>query len=32
MHETLEEEKKADTTLNQLAMRGLNRQAVKQAA
>lgn len=32
MQETLEEEKKADSTLNQLAMRGLNEQAVKQAA
>jgi len=32
MYETLGEEKKADTTLNQLAQRGLNQQAVKQAA
>jgi ferritin-like metal-binding protein YciE len=32
MQETLEEEKKADTTLNQLATRSLNKQAVKQAA
>jgi ferritin-like metal-binding protein YciE len=32
MHETLEEEKKADTTLNQLAQSGLNQQAVRQAA
>ena len=32
MQETLEEEKKADTTLNQLAQRGLNQQAVKGAA
>ncbi len=32
MQETLEEEKKADSTLNQLATRTLNQQAVKQAA
>ena len=32
MHETLEEEKKADATLNQLARRGINQQAVKPAA
>ena len=32
LHETLEEEKKADTTLNQLAQKSLNQQAVKQAA
>jgi ferritin-like metal-binding protein YciE len=32
MQETLEEEKKADTTLNQLATRTLNQQAVRQAA
>jgi ferritin-like metal-binding protein YciE len=32
MHETLEEEKKADTTLNQLAQKRLNQEAVKQAA
>ena len=32
MQETLEEEKKADTTLNQLAQRSLNQQAVKRAA
>ena len=32
MQETLEEEKKADATLNQLATRGLNELAVKQAA
>jgi ferritin-like metal-binding protein YciE len=32
MHETLEEEKKADTLLNSLAKGGLNEQAVKRAA
>jgi ferritin-like metal-binding protein YciE len=32
MHETLEEEKKADTTLNQLAQKRLNQEAVRQAA
>ncbi len=32
MQETLEEEKKADTTLNQLARREINQQAVRQAA
>jgi ferritin-like metal-binding protein YciE len=32
MQETLEEEKKADTTLNQLARRDINQQAVRQAA
>lgn len=32
MHETLEEEKKADTLLNDLAKRGINQQAIKQAA
>jgi ferritin-like metal-binding protein YciE len=32
MQETLDEEKKADSTLNQLAQRGLNQQAVKKAA
>jgi ferritin-like metal-binding protein YciE len=32
MHETLEEEKKADTLLNQLAKKEINQQAVKQAA
>ena len=32
MHETLEEEKKADTLLNQLALKDLNKQAVGQAA
>ena len=32
MQETLDEEKKADATLNQLAQRRLNQQAVKQAA
>jgi ferritin-like metal-binding protein YciE len=32
MHETLEEEKKADATLNQLAQKSLNQQAVRQAA
>jgi ferritin-like metal-binding protein YciE len=32
MQETLEEEKKADTTLIQLARREINQQAVKQAA
>jgi ferritin-like metal-binding protein YciE len=32
MHETLEEEKKADTLLNDLARRGINQQAIKQAA
>ena len=32
MQETLEEEKKADSTLNQLATRTLNQEAVKQAA
>ncbi len=32
MQETLEEEKKADTTLNQLAQRAVNQQAVKRAA
>jgi ferritin-like metal-binding protein YciE len=32
MHETLEEEKKADTLLNGLAKQGINQQAVKQAA
>ena len=32
MEETLEEEKKADSTLNQLATRSLNQQAVRQAA
>ena len=32
MQETLDEEKKADSTLNQLAQRVVNQQAVKQAA
>ena len=32
MQETLDEEKKADATLNQLAQRRINQQAVKQAA
>jgi ferritin-like metal-binding protein YciE len=32
MQETLEEEKKADTTLNQLARREINQQAVREAA
>ena len=32
MQETLEQEKKADATLNQLAQRGLNQLAVKRAA
>jgi len=32
MQATLDEEKKADTTLNQLAQRRINQQAVKQAA
>jgi len=32
MHDTLEEEKKADTTLNQLAQQRLNQEAVRQAA
>ena len=32
MHETLEEEKKADTTLNQLAQKYLNKRAVETAA
>lgn len=32
MQETLEEEKKADTTLNQLAQKRINQQAVRQAA
>ena len=32
MQETLEEEKKADTTLNQLARQDINQQAVRQAA
>jgi len=32
MQETLEEEKKADTLLNQLAMKGINRQANRKAA
>ena len=32
MHETLEEEKKADTLLNGLAKKAINQQAVKQAA
>ncbi len=32
MQETLEEEKKTDTLLNQLAQRSINREAVKQAA
>jgi ferritin-like metal-binding protein YciE len=32
MQDTLDEEKKADSTLNQLAQRGLNQQAVKRAA
>jgi ferritin-like metal-binding protein YciE len=32
MQETLDEEKKADTTLNQLAQRGVNQEAVKRAA
>ena len=32
MQETLEEEKKADTTLNQLARREINQQAVRQAS
>jgi ferritin-like metal-binding protein YciE len=32
MQETLEEEKKADTKLNELAKRGINKQAVSQAA
>jgi ferritin-like metal-binding protein YciE len=32
MQETLNEEKQADTTLNQLAQRRINQQAVKQAA
>jgi ferritin-like metal-binding protein YciE len=32
MQETLDEEKKADTTLNQLAQRRINQQAVRQAA
>jgi len=32
MHETLEEEKKADTLLNELAKKSLNKQAVRQAA
>jgi ferritin-like metal-binding protein YciE len=32
MHETLEEEKKADTLLNQLAKKAINQQAAKQAA
>ncbi|MGC1411238.1 MAG: ferritin-like domain-containing protein [Acetobacteraceae bacterium] len=32
MQETLEEEKKADATLNQLARREINQQAVRQAA
>jgi ferritin-like metal-binding protein YciE len=32
MHETLEEEKKADATLNQLAQRRINKEAVSQAA
>jgi len=32
MHETLEEEEKADTLLNQLATRGLNKQAMQSAA
>jgi ferritin-like metal-binding protein YciE len=32
MHETLEEEKKADTLLNGLARKAINQQAVKQAA
>jgi ferritin-like metal-binding protein YciE len=32
MHETLEEEKKADTLLNGLAKKGINQQAMKQAA
>jgi len=32
MHETLEEEKKADTLLNQLAKKGINQQAMKRAA
>jgi ferritin-like metal-binding protein YciE len=32
MHATLEEEKRADTTLHQLAQQSLNQQAVRQAA
>jgi ferritin-like metal-binding protein YciE len=32
MQETIEEEKKADTTLNQLARREINQQAVREAA
>ena len=32
MQETLDEEKKADTLLNGLAKKGINQQAVKQAA
>ena len=32
MQETLEEEKKADSTLNQLAQKSLTQQAVRQAA
>jgi hypothetical protein len=32
MQETPEEEKKADTLLNDLAKRGINQQAVQQAA
>ena len=32
MQETLDEEKKADTTLNQLAQRRINQQAVREAA
>ena len=32
MHETLEEEKQADATLNQLAVRHINQQGVRQAA
>ncbi len=32
MHETLEEEKQADSKLNQLAQKGLNKEAVRQAA
>jgi len=32
MHETLQEEKNADTLLNRLAKQGINQQAVKQAA
>jgi ferritin-like metal-binding protein YciE len=32
MHETLEEEKQADSLLNQLAKKGINQQAMKRAA